>query len=144
MDCFATAVSLALQHGVPLRLLCEKFAHTRFDPAGFSSNPDIPRASSLMDYLFRWLQAKYLPDHQAVEPGQLALTLAPEPVARPAGALEAPAAASGHANGTNGSAVKTAWVTETDAPTCHECGSMMVRSGACHKCLNCGATSGCS
>ena len=61
MDSFATAISLALQHGVPLKLLCDKFAHTRFDPAGFTSNPDIPRASSIMDYIFTWLRKKFIP-----------------------------------------------------------------------------------
>jgi ribonucleoside-diphosphate reductase alpha chain len=129
---------------VPLRLLCDKFAHTRFDPAGFTGNADIPRASSIMDYIFRWLAVKFLDNHEATDPTQLALTLAPDPVTV-AAAVEAPAQANGHANGhSNGSQVKTSWVSETDAPLCHECGSMMVRSGACHKCLNCGATSGCS
>src|SRR5262249_1845485 len=64
MDSFALAISLALQHGVPLRLLCDKFAHTRFDPAGFTTNPEIPRASSIMDYLFTWLRKKFLPEEQ--------------------------------------------------------------------------------
>lgn len=61
MDCFATAVSLALQYGVPLKVLCQKFSHTRFEPSGFTSNPQIGYAKSLMDYMFRWLALKYLP-----------------------------------------------------------------------------------
>ncbi|MSP59325.1 MAG: vitamin B12-dependent ribonucleotide reductase [Myxococcales bacterium] len=157
MDCFATAVSLALQHGVPLRLLVDKFAHTRFDPAGYTGNEEIPRASSIMDYLFRWLSAKFLPDHDAVDPSQLPLTLAPEPTKlQVAAAQHAGPNGSAH-GGANGKTVahatvqataqataKMSWQQETDAPLCHECGSMMVRSGACHKCLNCGSTSGCS
>ncbi len=159
MDCFATAISLALQHGVPLRLLCDKFAHTRFDPAGFTGNETIPRASSIMDYIFRWLQAKFLPEHTAETPAQLPLTLEPvaaapsvsvkvesaqHPLGSPSQGLTA---GNGNGNGhavVHQSPIKVSWQTETDAPLCHECGSMMVRSGACHKCLNCGATSGCS
>ena len=56
MDSFATAISLALQHGVPMKLMCEKFSHTRFEPSGFTGNPDIPIAKSIMDYIFRWLE----------------------------------------------------------------------------------------
>ena len=62
MDSFSCAVSIALQHGVPLKLLCEKFAHTRFEPSGWSGNPDIGFAKSIMDYIFRWLQLRFLPD----------------------------------------------------------------------------------
>ena len=64
MDSFACAVSIALQHGVPLNLLCEKFAHTRFEPSGWSNNPDIGFAKSIMDYIFRWLQLRFLTGQQ--------------------------------------------------------------------------------
>ena len=64
MDSFATAVSLALQHGVPLRVLCEKFAHTRFEPSGWTGNPEIGYAKSIMDYIFRWIQIRFLSGHQ--------------------------------------------------------------------------------
>ena len=64
MDSFACAVSIGLQHGVPLRLLCEKFAHTRFEPSGWSGNPDIGFAKSIMDYIFRWLQLRFLTGQQ--------------------------------------------------------------------------------
>jgi len=64
MDSFATAISLALQHGVPLRVLCEKFAHTRFEPSGWTGNPEIGYAKSIMDYLFRWMQIRFLSGHQ--------------------------------------------------------------------------------
>ena len=64
MDSFACATSIALQHGVPLKLLCEKFAHTRFEPSGWSNNPDIGYAKSIMDYIFRWLQLRFLTGQQ--------------------------------------------------------------------------------
>jgi ribonucleoside-diphosphate reductase alpha chain len=64
MDSFATAVSLAMQHGVPLKLLCEKFSHTRFEPSGFTGNPEIPIAKSIMDYIFRWLELRFVTGRQ--------------------------------------------------------------------------------
>ena len=64
MDSFACAVSIALQHGVPLKLLCEKFAHTRFEPSGWSKMPDIGYAKSIMDYIFRWLEMRFLTGQQ--------------------------------------------------------------------------------
>jgi ribonucleoside-diphosphate reductase alpha chain len=64
MDSFATAVSLSLQHGVPLKVLCEKFAHTRFEPSGWTGNEQIGYAKSIMDYIFRWLQLRFLSGHQ--------------------------------------------------------------------------------
>src|SRR5262249_19800826 len=75
MDSFATAISLALQHGVPLRLIVDKFSRTRFEPYGFTENPDIPRASSIMDYLFRWLGSKFIkrePEAAEAEPTPVA------------------------------------------------------------------------
>jgi ribonucleoside-diphosphate reductase alpha chain len=164
MDSFATAISISLQHGVPLKLLADKFAHTRFDPAGFTGNPEVPRASSLMDYIFRWLAVKFVNvQPPAVEAGGVADPVREIATAPLAGVMVAPvpkvasiiAAADKGKNG-NGSGQKTvvtappartsgfSIVQESDAPACHECGSIMVRSGACHKCQNCGATSGCS
>jgi ribonucleoside-diphosphate reductase alpha chain len=129
MDSFALAISLALQHGVPLRLLCEKLRGTQFEPRGFTGNPEIPMAKSIMDYIFSWLNAKFLQPKELVAANQLDLPRVPVlPAAAPAPKADD----------------KQIWVAETDAPTCHECGSIMVRSGACHKCSNCGATSGCS
>jgi ribonucleoside-diphosphate reductase alpha chain len=139
MDSFATAISLSLQHGVPLRLLVDKFKSTRFEPSGFTGNPEIPRASSIMDYIFRWLDVKFIQPRENAEAAALVaasqsqLDLPKVPV------LPGPKAA-----GTATIEARQAWVTESDAPACHECGAIMVRSGACHKCLNCGATSGCS
>jgi len=133
MDSFATAISLALQHGVPLKLLVDKFSHTRFEPSGWTGNPEISRASSIMDYIFRWLGNKFLP---TCPPEQLALPgadLLTPPAPTPAVVVETPVAT-----------MPTTWAMESDAPACHECGTIMVRSGACYKCGNCGATSGCS
>ncbi len=141
MDSFATAVSLALQHGVPLKLLVDKFSRTRFEPSGWTGNQDIPRASSIMDYLFRWLEAKFLPDQ--VQGEQLEMDLQTPAVATSQTTVEAPPALP-NLSTLFGSTSARAFRAETDAPTCHECGTIMVRSGACHKCLNCGATSGCS
>jgi ribonucleoside-diphosphate reductase alpha chain len=141
MDSFATAISLSLQHGVPLKLLCDKFSRTRFEPSGFTGNPDIPRASSIMDYLFRWLAHKFLKEEQ--NPAVLATQVQPKVEIK----VETASPSNGKANGGNGGAHRpllVAIAAETDAPTCHECGTIMVRSGACHKCPNCGATSGCS
>jgi ribonucleoside-diphosphate reductase alpha chain len=64
MDCFATAISLSLQHGVPLKTLCEKFAHTRFEPSGWTQNSELGYAKSIMDYIFRWLQLRFLTGQQ--------------------------------------------------------------------------------
>ena len=67
MDSFATAISISLQHGVPLRVLCEKFAHTRFEPSGWTGNPEIGYAKSIMDYIFRWIQMRFLSGTPAVD-----------------------------------------------------------------------------
>jgi ribonucleoside-diphosphate reductase alpha chain len=136
MDSFALSISLALQHGVPLRLLCEKLRGTQFEPRGFTGNPEIPMAKSIMDYIFSWLNLKFLVPREATEEGPPAQLDLPRVPVLPGAAARA---ASGDASSSS-----QVWVSETDAPTCHECGSIMVRSGACHKCSNCGATSGCS
>jgi ribonucleoside-diphosphate reductase alpha chain len=134
MDSFATAISLALQHGVPLKLLVDKFSHTRFEPSGWTGNPDISRASSIMDYIFRWLGRKFL---ASPPPEQLQLPV--DEITKPVTVVVE--AQSKAANAVN---LQGTWAQESDAPPCHECGTIMVRSGACYKCLNCAATSGCS
>jgi ribonucleoside-diphosphate reductase alpha chain len=131
MDSFATAISLSLQHGVPIKLLVDKFAHTRFEPSGYSQHPDIGYAKSIMDYIFRWLDLKF-PDGRFPEDRPAAV--APQVEVVDASGL------GGELDDGEG----LTFIAESDAPACHECGSIMVRSGACHKCLNCGATSGCS
>jgi ribonucleoside-diphosphate reductase alpha chain len=161
MDSFATAISLALQHGVPLRLIVDKFSRTRFEPYGFTENPEIPRASSIMDYLFRWLGSKFVKREQESIEAEPAAVATPEVervaevVARAASSdvhkIEVVDAKNGHANG-NGKTTHTGhtgngnynFIARTDAPTCPECGSIMIPNGSCHKCVNCGTTSGCS
>jgi ribonucleoside-diphosphate reductase alpha chain len=137
MDSFALAVSMALQHGVPLALLVDKFSHTRFEPSGFSENPKIGYAKSIMDYIFRYLALKF-PEGRYVEEGG-------EGKAR-VEVVDASGLEEEEGEGACGIGESCActFVAESDAPACHECGAIMVRSGACHKCLNCGATSGCS
>jgi ribonucleoside-diphosphate reductase alpha chain len=139
MDSFATAISLTLQYGVPLEALVDKFSHMRFEPSGYTKNKEIPIAKSLVDYIFRWLGSKFLSAEQKENIGIVSRDntsdTAPMPVTReilkavPSGSRMS----AGHA-----------FEVQTDAPACHECGSIMVRNGACYKCLNCGATSGCS
>ena len=119
MDSFATAVSLGLQHGVPLQSFISKFKHTRFEPSGWTGNGH--HASSVLDYLFQWLEGKF--GDGAVATGEAAKPVVSSSPTPPP---------------------KQAFVVESDAPNCHECGSLMFRSGACHKCANCGTTSGCS
>ncbi len=137
MDAFATAISLTLQYGVPLEALVKKFAHMRFEPAGFTKNPEVPIAKSLVDYVFRWLGSKFLSAEDKVGVGIIARdTSANEPAPLTALTPVARSVAS--------EANKLTFETSTDAPACHECGSIMVRSAACYKCMNCGATSGCS
>ncbi len=212
MDSFATAISLALQYGVPLRDLVNKFAHVRFEPSGFTANPEIPIAKSIVDYIFRWLGSRFLPpddramlglvDRSAVvaeappssgvaaatapapEEGVSAIDEATHPPVPGAGGPEGgskppageppratavatteagtgPTPTAGETATSNGRAgnghllsglgaalslggTKVSFQAQADAPSCPECGSIMVRNGSCYKCLNCGATSGCS
>ncbi len=134
MDAFATSISLALQYGVPLKVLVDKFSHMRFEPSGFTNNENIPIAKSICDYLFRWLGMKFLPkDEQPVS--TLVAETAP---------LEKTETASEQKRSAIESNEKVIFQTQADAPPCHECGSIMIRSGSCYKCLQCGSTSGCS
>jgi ribonucleoside-diphosphate reductase alpha chain len=238
MDSFATTVSVALQYGVPLRDLVNKFAHVRFEPSGFTGNSEIPIAKSIVDYIFRWLGSRFLSDDDKAGlglidrsqvgdasgspvSGPIALAASAgaerqtstlpdasvdpvrptvDPTASPTkdagdepkasaavaekdatplasegleaapraervelGYLATVGASNGHANGhsnghANGSSkapngggislnlggTKVAFATQADAPSCMDCGSIMVRNGSCYKCLNCGSTSGCS
>jgi ribonucleoside-diphosphate reductase alpha chain len=142
MDSFATTCSMALQYGVPLKVLVDKFSHTRFEPSGFTSNPQVPYAKSVMDYIFRYLASKFLPADEARALG-VQIDEAPLTTLTLRGLQAAPAAAplqSGQPS-KKGALVD---IEDRDAPVCFECGSLMVRNGACYKCLNCGSTSGCS
>ncbi|MEY2395921.1 MAG: ribonucleoside-diphosphate reductase alpha chain [Acidobacteriaceae bacterium] len=151
MDSFALATSIALQHGVPLKLLCEKFAHTRFEPSGWTSNPDIGFAKSIMDYIFRWLQLRFLTGQQQMlfesfRPKLSAISSQPSGPGELNGSSDQP--------GTENRELRTGSVHAADAlagiidlgdaPTCSFCGSIMTRNGSCYRCGSCGSTSGCS
>ena len=136
MDSFATAISMAMQYGVPLRVLVDKFSHMRFEPSGFTRNPDIPMAKSIMDYLFRWLATKFLDGKAQTEVGVVSRD--PEELAE----APAPAPKPVESSGTGYNMAQGFY--QQDAPSCSDCGAIMVRSGACYKCMNCGSVSGCS
>jgi ribonucleoside-diphosphate reductase alpha chain len=139
MDTIATMTSIALQYGVPLKALVDKFSHTRFEPSGFTNNREIPIAKSVMDYVFRFLGNRFLnQDEMLADVGEIgmegdAVVDAAAPRAVVAGGAE-------HRPFTAPSVI----VNQADAPSCSDCGSIMIRNGACYKCLNCGGTSGCS
>jgi ribonucleoside-diphosphate reductase alpha chain len=148
MDAFARAISYALQYGVPLEVLVDKFAHTRFEPSGFTGNEQIPYAKSITDYIFRWLALKFLSPEKRALAGVLGTeSEAPASPAPPtledrATANEKPVPRSGpSAEASQGESIPRMF---EDAPPCSTCGSIMVRNGSCYKCLNCGSTSGCS
>ncbi|PYY24076.1 MAG: vitamin B12-dependent ribonucleotide reductase [Acidobacteria bacterium] len=161
MDAFATSVSLALQHGVPLKVLCEKFAHTRFEPSGWSGNGKIGFAKSITDYIFRWLHFRFVePEQGDLFEGMLKRNGVVDPAAS-AGSLTAPPESAvstfpaGAQPGLAGSRKLEAGsvhpadalreiVDLGDAPSCHVCGSIMTRNGSCYRCMSCGSTSGCS
>ncbi len=135
MDGVAVSISIGLQYGVPLRVLVDKLTNTRFEPSGFTENPSIRYASSILDYLARWLGGKFISpeylkpraasgDHEVIQPA----TSAPSVNAQDRGP----------AHGGNGDAKVG------DAPSCPTCGMLMVPNGSCYKCVNCGSTSGCS
>jgi ribonucleoside-diphosphate reductase alpha chain len=131
MDSFALVFSIALQHGVPLETLVGKLAHTRFEPSGWTGNPEIGYAKSIMDYVARWLEHRFLKPHQG--------KLFPEhPIPELVIEDETPRPTSGTVQ------ALSAVMSMTDAPACQVCGCIMVRNGACYKCLECGSSSGCS
>jgi ribonucleoside-diphosphate reductase alpha chain len=140
MDSFATAISMALQYGVPLRVLVDKFSHMRFEPSGFTKNPDIPIAKSIMDYIFRWLASKFL-DGEAQKEVGIIQREEEEPSNKKITPLVTQAPRGGAPVATISSVTS---LYQQDAPPCPDCGAIMIRSGACYKCMNCGAVSGCS
>jgi ribonucleoside-diphosphate reductase alpha chain len=172
MDTIATAISLALQYGVPLRVLVDRFSHMRFEPSGFTGNPDIPIAKSIVDYIFRWLGLKFIRaeddqvDTTLSEKAELAVKRAldatahaaqmPLPIkaplpratswVRPIPDVPSRRDAEGSARTVVAIEIdeKAIFRSQADAPPCHVCGTITVRAGACYCCPNCGATSGCS
>jgi ribonucleoside-diphosphate reductase alpha chain len=151
VDSFALAVSIALQHGVPLKLFCEKFAHTRFEPSGWSGNPDIGYAKSIMDYIFRWLQLRFLTGQQQMLFENLRLRPAasgPQPEGTPevngAASTGGPKPEVRGPGSVHAADALSSIVDLGDAPSCSFCGSIMTRNGSCYRCMSCGSTSGCS
>ena len=171
MDGIGTLTSLALQYGVPMDALVKKFAHVRFEPSGFTKNPEIRNAASITDYVFRWLGLQFIPGYrEETNPNRTQPELAmpglleelkkkinrpvPElPLAEETEFLEIKAGQTSSANGnshqTSGdykikSLSDSVAHFQADAPTCPSCGHVAVRNGACYKCLNCGESLGCS
>jgi ribonucleoside-diphosphate reductase alpha chain len=144
-DAFAQAISYALQYGVPLQDLVDKFSHVRFEPSGMTKNPDVRFAKSIVDYIFRWMATKFLSqdaqyragvnnrEDYVVAPEQLPLDVAAAAGASPTAVIASKQTSS-----------FAAMQNQEDAPPCSTCGSIMVRSGSCYKCANCGNTSGCA
>ncbi len=146
MDAVGTLTSVALQSGVPLSTLVKKFAHMRFEPSGWTRTPQIQHADSILDYVFRWMGLKYLNQESTdTVAKQARMVMAPEEVkladeaAGPSPVTPAVASVPLAESDSPG-----AFQNQLDAPPCAECGSIMVRSGSCFRCMNCGATSGCS
>ncbi len=146
MDAFATAISMALQYGVPLNVLCSKFSHMRFEPSGFTNNPQIPYAKSIMDYIFRWLAIKFLPkEERSVLVDESLLDSKKETSGTPSSpSAETKEEIDEVTRLSLEEREKVVFQTQADSPSCSECGSIMVRNGSCYKCLQCGSTSGCS
>ncbi|MBU1036776.1 vitamin B12-dependent ribonucleotide reductase [Patescibacteria group bacterium] len=163
MDSFATAVSVGLQYGVPLKVLVNRFIHSRFEPSGFTNNPNIRIAKSIVDYIFRWLALKFLPPEDLMYVGLNNV----ESLTNGNGKSDlekltkvADEEAIKHEKNVNEDTEeeniiyqqvtmdlrgdKETFDMQSDAPICDTCGSMMVRNGSCYRCMNCGSTSGCS
>jgi ribonucleoside-diphosphate reductase alpha chain len=171
MDTIATLVSVALQYGVPVESLVRKFEHVRFEPAGMTRNQDIPFAKSPVDYIFRWLAMEFVDGYRAAhsprrqEPTDQPVAVAPrrssnghgtrmetvdvDPATVGVGSVER-TDSSGLLNKIAAKPIRFDPLSQqganmqSDAPACHSCGSVTVRSGTCYKCLNCGASLGCS
>ena len=149
-DAFAQAISYALQYGVPLQVLVDKFSHVRFEPSGMTKNRDIRMAKSIVDYIFRWMATKFLSDEAQFYAGvnirdDVALHKeerqelsgeTKQEITAPAEQLDA--------SDERQMAAKFSIQNDQDAPPCSTCGAIMIRNGACYKWMNCGATSGCA
>jgi ribonucleoside-diphosphate reductase alpha chain len=171
MDTIGTLVSMGLQYGVPLSVFVNKFAHQRFEPAGFTKNPDIPIAKSVTDYIFRWLGMEFLPGYREANsprrepPAEAAAAPSPSPAAEPAIPAAPVVKVNGHRKATAGDLEHVEAVIQhaapealagregqqeqfahfqSDAPACDNCGALTVRCGTCYRCFNCGNSMGCS
>jgi|TARA_B110000116_G_scaffold240050_1_gene227857 ribonucleoside-diphosphate reductase alpha chain len=152
-DAFAQAVSYALQYGVPLQVLVDKFSHVRFEPSGITKNPGVRVAKSIVDYVFRWMATKFLSAEAQFHAG----VNVPQENTTVASPQEVDQRRAEHVGGESGVGATTvddgnsaargapfAIQNDQDAPPCSTCGSIMIRNGSCYKCVNCGATSGCA
>ena len=157
-DAFAQAISYALQYGVPLQTLVDKFSHSRFEPSGMTKNPEVRFAKSIVDYIFRWMATKFLSPEAQFRAGvnlrEERVHDEPAAAAAASGVLPSPSyggpavARSAEAGSRKDPGARTtqfaAMQNQEDAPPCSTCGSIMIRSGSCYKCANCGTTSGCA
>ena len=144
-DAFAQAVSYALQYGVPLQVLVDKFSHVRFEPAGITKNPDVRVAKSIVDYIFRWMATKFLsPEAQFHAGVNVRVGAQPGGEQLEFNSLGTGTDGSSAAEGTGDQSAPFAIQNDQDAPPCSTCGAIMIRNGSCYKCVNCGATSGCA
>jgi ribonucleoside-diphosphate reductase alpha chain len=147
-DAFAQAISYALQYGVPLQALVDKFSHARFEPSGMTKNPEVRFAKSIVDYIFRWMATKFLSPEAQYRAGvnmREAIADAAEPApTKPVRAVKGDAPAPSQPKTAAKASEFGALRNQEDAPPCSTCGSIMIRSGSCYKCGNCGTTSGCA
>ena len=156
-DAFAQAVSYALQYGVPLQVLVDKFSHVRFEPSGLTKNPDVRLAKSIVDYVFRWMATKFLSEAAQYQAGvnvrdaagsaesEASSTPEAEQLTLNSAGIETAGTRGGSSRRPDsGMTVPFAIQNDHDAPPCSTCGAIMIRNGACYKCVNCGATSGCA
>jgi ribonucleoside-diphosphate reductase alpha chain len=156
-DAFAQAISYALQYGVPLQALVDKFSHARFEPSGMTKNPEVRFAKSIVDYIFRWMATKFLSPEAQYRAG---VNMREEPAETDEAIVSAVSPKLGTSEGGRTETARTepslktdskprtsefaAMRNQEDAPPCSTCGSIMIRSGSCYKCANCGTTSGCA
>jgi ribonucleoside-diphosphate reductase alpha chain len=144
LDVFATTVSYALQYGVPLQDMVDKFKNIKFEPAGYTGDKDIPYAHSIADFVFRWLEWRFLRSAHEAALDEMEQRMAQKPssdLSRINGlSISAPPLVDGQL--TAGSPF--GFVNQSDAPLCSYCGNMTVRNGSCYRCMECGSSSGCS
>jgi ribonucleoside-diphosphate reductase alpha chain len=137
MDGLALTISLGLQYGVPLKVFVDKLVNTRFEPSGITPNPNIRFVSSVLDYIARWMGGRFISSDYLKLNGMA-------PVENSGAAVPAPAILAALTTVPLGSSAAKQTNAHEGAPTCSECGMLMVPNGACYKCENCGSTSGCS
>jgi ribonucleoside-diphosphate reductase alpha chain len=141
MDGLALTISLGLQYGVPLKVFVDKLLNTRFEPSGISANPNIRFATSVLDYIARWLGGRFISADYLKLNGMPAAEGTVIAGVMSGNAVQVPVSAATRAVEPVSTSPRDA---HEGAPTCSECGMLMVPNGACYKCENCGSTSGCS